>query len=670
MAGMYGFPRIGNFTGGFGQTSTTGFFQPPTPGTVVGYRAPSLIDVLRQRYTPGAPSSSSKGAGFGTVTKTDAEGNVTSVAQTSPGERPSTPKQQNVIPPSKPGTVQGNKTTAVPPAPRPPVQNASAPPGPLLPPVPGGKPQERVSQETPSAIEPKPSKPAAEARPASRSLFELMPALLAPSGREVPDVPRAPDGFYSGAPSTRTPLPAPAAGADANPLARAMIGQPGAATLPRASQPPNPPALQGTPPVPLPQSPVAPGPDGIPGGPPIGPAKTGGFVQNQPMGFSQTKTTSNAMGVAQGRELALSMLKSRGMDDNRAGAVLGQVAGALQRNPNLSGDIGEALGIPELQGVTFDRLRMGARMAGIDLGAMAAQAAPPPVLQAPPQAAPAPPAAPPVVQASAPAAGDVQGWISNMAIPESGGNFAARNNMPGAGGTGHFGRLQFSRGRLDEAKRAGVIPASMTPEQFLANPQAQQAAEQWHVGDIDQHIRAKGYLDRGFSLDGLRAVAHLGGKGGMDKFVASGGKYNPADANGTRLSDYYARGSGKPQGATYSERIANKETPGSQPGGMPAGPPTPPTFEQMMAQTGGQRRGWSPPDLRGLAQAPIPQGQAVPLSSVIPAQSLDPLHASPGAMVQRNDDGTVTLSYSGEAARQLEAMWLKPNFDFAAEGAA
>jgi hypothetical protein len=44
--------------------------------------------------------------------------------------------------------------------------------------------------------------------------------------------------------------------------------------------------------------------------------------------------------------------------------------------------------------------------------------------------------------------------------------------------------------------------------------------------------------------EGMVNVAHLGGKGGLQKFITSGGQYNPADANGTRLSDYFAMGSG------------------------------------------------------------------------------------------------------------------------------
>ncbi|HJP08339.1 MAG TPA: hypothetical protein QF882_12895, partial [Arenicellales bacterium] len=40
------------------------------------------------------------------------------------------------------------------------------------------------------------------------------------------------------------------------------------------------------------------------------------------------------------------------------------------------------------------------------------------------------------------------------------------------------------------------------------------------------------------TLNGLLAVAHLGGRTGLKKFLQTNGTYNPADSNGTRLSDY------------------------------------------------------------------------------------------------------------------------------------
>ena len=129
---------------------------------------------------------------------------------------------------------------------------------------------------------------------------------------------------------------------------------------------------------------------------------------------------------------------------------------------------------------------------------------------------------------------------------ESSGNFGASNNEIGSGGKkGHFGRVQFSVNRLIEAKNSGAIPRDMTTEQFLSNPEAQIKAENWHFADIQNHISRFGERFIGQEIngipvtrDGLVAVAHLGGKEGMKKFLNSGGEYNPQDSFGTSLSEY------------------------------------------------------------------------------------------------------------------------------------
>lgn len=140
----------------------------------------------------------------------------------------------------------------------------------------------------------------------------------------------------------------------------------------------------------------------------------------------------------------------------------------------------------------------------------------------------------------------MNGLMPSLIASESGGNFRAQNDVPGAGGTGHFGRGQFSRARLEDAKRAGVIPAGMTPEEFLADEGSQQRVEQWHAGDIMGRIRQTG-LDRyvgqeingvPVTPEGMLAVAHLGGFGGLQRFLETGGQYNPSDAFGTSLADY------------------------------------------------------------------------------------------------------------------------------------
>lgn len=138
-----------------------------------------------------------------------------------------------------------------------------------------------------------------------------------------------------------------------------------------------------------------------------------------------------------------------------------------------------------------------------------------------------------------------------LARNESGGRFDAQNDAVGSSGrVGHFGRGQFSQDRLDDAKRAGAMPADMTPEQFMASPDAQKRVEQWHRDDILNFAQQNG-LDRivGRTFNGKKLteqslvnIAHLGGKEGLRRFVDSAGTYDPADGNGTRLSDYAAMG--------------------------------------------------------------------------------------------------------------------------------
>jgi hypothetical protein len=158
---------------------------------------------------------------------------------------------------------------------------------------------------------------------------------------------------------------------------------------------------------------------------------------------------------------------------------------------------------------------------------------------------------------------------------ESGGNWQAQNDAVGAGGAvGHFGRAQFGQARLQEAAAAGAIPAGTTPQQFMQSPDLQKAAENWHFNDIDQSIRANGF-DRligqtingvPITVEGMRAVAHLGGKGGLRKFIETGGAYNPPDSNGTRLSDYFARHGGGGRVAS-----ADMPAPGATPVSMETG---------------------------------------------------------------------------------------------------
>lgn len=141
-------------------------------------------------------------------------------------------------------------------------------------------------------------------------------------------------------------------------------------------------------------------------------------------------------------------------------------------------------------------------------------------------------------------ASPVNEFINMLAGAESrgSGGYSAENDL------GYTGLLQFGQDRLTDFNRANDTSYSMA--QFKASEAIQDRVNVWHINDIDQAIAERGYTEEGYSLDGLRAVAHLGGIGGMHEFVRTGGAYNPNDAytrnngdevKGTSLQDYYKR---------------------------------------------------------------------------------------------------------------------------------
>lgn len=99
------------------------------------------------------------------------------------------------------------------------------------------------------------------------------------------------------------------------------------------------------------------------------------------------------------------------------------------------------------------------------------------------------------------------------------------------------GSLQFGSARLTDFKKHSG--KRFTQDEFKADEALQAEVADWHIADIDKSIDGLGDVAKNFDRDGLRSVAHLGGLGGMKKFVRSGGKHNPADQLGTSLKDYY-----------------------------------------------------------------------------------------------------------------------------------
>ena len=104
-------------------------------------------------------------------------------------------------------------------------------------------------------------------------------------------------------------------------------------------------------------------------------------------------------------------------------------------------------------------------------------------------------------------------------------------------GSKYVGELQFGVSRLQDYKND--TGSSFTLDEFRRNPNLQKEVASWHINDIDKYINKLGDLAKGYDRDGLRAVAHLGGKGGMRKWIESKGKSNPSDELGTSLTEYY-----------------------------------------------------------------------------------------------------------------------------------
>jgi hypothetical protein len=101
------------------------------------------------------------------------------------------------------------------------------------------------------------------------------------------------------------------------------------------------------------------------------------------------------------------------------------------------------------------------------------------------------------------------------------------------------GKLQFGKARLQDYQNA--TGTTFTQDEFIKDTALQDQVAAWHIADLDKAIDALGSEADGYDRDGLKAVGHLGGVGGMCKYVRTKGEYNPADVLGTSLSDYYAK---------------------------------------------------------------------------------------------------------------------------------
>ena len=126
-------------------------------------------------------------------------------------------------------------------------------------------------------------------------------------------------------------------------------------------------------------------------------------------------------------------------------------------------------------------------------------------------------------------------FLNQLEASESSGKADAEINI--ADGRRFVGKLQFGKARLQDYQNA--TGTTFTQDEFIKDAALQDKVAAWHIVDLDKAIDALGDDAADYDRDGLRAVAHLGGKSGMKKFVQSKGSYNPADELGTSLQSYY-----------------------------------------------------------------------------------------------------------------------------------
>lgn len=137
-------------------------------------------------------------------------------------------------------------------------------------------------------------------------------------------------------------------------------------------------------------------------------------------------------------------------------------------------------------------------------------------------------------------------FYKQLAMSESSGDYRAE--IVDDKGRRFVGLYQFGKGRLNDYKEA--TGESFTQEEFRLDSDLQDKVARWHFEGIDKKINSLGDLTKGYSRNGLMAVAHLGGKQGMVDWLkakenllknedGSPKEYNPSDSLKTSLDKYY-----------------------------------------------------------------------------------------------------------------------------------
>jgi len=219
-----------------------------------------------------------------------------------------------------------------------------------------------------------------------------------------------------------------------------------------------------------------------------------------------------------------------------------------------------------------------------------------------------------------------------LAESESGGDYSARNDE------GFVGKYQFGAARLTDFMSSTGKKFSM--DQFQNNPALQEEVQGWHEDDILSYVADQGldeYIGQQvggviISPEAMLAMAHLGGKSGMKKFIETDGEYNPSDSNGTRLSDYASKIPSKQLPAEQEDlqrmaRDSMQLTPqvAEKDGGLMA------AARKLLSRSGPPRsKGLTPPGTfqRGGNMSPLSGG----LATALPNSDMIQKYSTPGGI--------------------------------------
>jgi len=170
-----------------------------------------------------------------------------------------------------------------------------------------------------------------------------------------------------------------------------------------------------------------------------------------------------------------------------------------------------------------------------------------------------------------------------------------------------------TRNRWRGSFRIPGYPGVRSIGDFLDTPAAQVAAFRLHLAHLDREIAQRGLNRRigGYvagvpiTWDGLRAMMHLGGPDGTERFIATAGAYDPADDNGVRISDYGRRFAGVT--AIQPTRPAVIPTVATAPATpAPAGPAEPAVVTPTLVATTPSPRRRPTERQRGARRRPLP----------------------------------------------------------------